>query len=157
MKSCVDQYTKVLHVLLYLANSKQPKTIREIADNVVDINIGNIRKMMQQLVTAGYVINYAPTQGTKHRYAASDQTIELYATDRTPMPTPKTRYIDRGLGSEKLCNKCNQYFPNTDEYFYRLPPSRITNRYNTLDNICIHCYRMRSAMYRAKKKEINHA
>lgn len=159
MKSCVDHYKKVLHVLLYLANAQQPKTIREIAADVLNLSVSNIRIMMNQLLAEGYVIDFSPQPGAKHRYLASNTTRALYGTPLEVSLTPKPKFIETQYGTEKLCNQCNKYFPNTTEYFYALPPSKVYNRNNTLNGCCISCYKIRSAQYRLKakqRKESNH-
>lgn len=158
MKSSVDHYEKVLHVLMYLANSNQPRSNKDIEDLVLDINICNIRRLMQQLCAKGYVIDYANGKGTKHRYVASKRTIELYGDPSKYIepPTVQPKYIDRGLGTEKLCNLCKEYFPCTDDYFYRNPPSHKSAIGTNHEGSCKTCSNLRKAQYRAKQKEIKY-
>lgn len=78
MKTCVSQYLKVMHVLVYLSNTTEPKTIRDIYESVCDISLSNIRIMMNQLTQEGLVIDLSKGKGAHHKYLASEMTIQLY-------------------------------------------------------------------------------
>lgn len=152
MKSAVHQYLKVRDVLIYLANSKQPKTIRDITDNVASISMANVRIMMNQLAAEGLVFNSSEAKGFHHRYYATEQTIELYGEPMEKPEKPKPRFINRGYGKEKLCIKCGEYYPCTEEYFYLRPPSQQNGLTITYEGMCIPCYNERKAIYRARSK-----
>lgn len=158
-KSAVAQYEKVQAILMYLANTNQPKTNRDIADDVTDISISNVHKLMVQLIEAGYVYTLIEDEGCHKRYYATNRTIELYGTAQRTVDKPKPKYRNTGYGKEKLCSECEEYYPLNEQFFYRCARGKQAGAVIRYEGKCIPCYNARKAQYRLKskqRKEFNH-
>lgn len=66
-----------------------------------------------------------------------------------------TYIYDKFLGKQKLCTACNEYYPYTQEYFYRT--SRKTKDDNfMLEKLCKACYKQKYRPYQKRIYDVSH-
>ncbi len=66
------------------------------------------------------------------------------------MTKPLEKYIFTDCGREKLCPKCEEYYPATLEFFYG-KNKVFSNLLGNLESCCKACYMERKRAYKAKK------